>query len=77
MFIGLEDYSSDCEDNLCFKEGDQVLIINTDEKDRWFALHKDTGKKGYIKRVYIREKLEGMRYKYYLEHIHSRHGVYY
>lgn len=62
LFIGLKDYSSDCKDNLCFRKGDEIFIINTEERDRWFALHKHTEKKGYIKRVYIQERLEGMRY---------------
>ena len=62
LFVGLEDCTSAGEGNLCFKKGDVMYIINTERAEIWFALHKDTGQSGYIRRVCIREKLEGMRY---------------
>lgn len=39
-----------------------MYIINTEGEEIWFALHKDTGQSGYLRRVYIREKIERMRY---------------
>ena len=57
----MEDYVSDCEENLSFTKGDLMLIINSSE-EKWFALHQDTGKKGYVNCVFLKEKYEQIRY---------------
>ena len=63
MFAGLEDLDTSDEECLHFKKGDLLHIISTEGDDRWFAEHKDTGKKGYVPLELIKEKLERMRYK--------------
>ena len=63
LVVGLQDYSSDSEENLCFKAGDHVFIINTDG-EKWFGYHKETGRTGYLPRIFVREKLERKRYSF-------------
>lgn len=63
LFVGLVDYSSDSNDTLVFKKGNIIHIINTDEQERWFGLHKAIRQKGYFPKLHVREKLERMRYE--------------
>ena len=55
LFVGKYDYSSRTDDDLSFKKGDLLYIINTDEGDWWFAKSKSTGQEGYIPNNYIAE----------------------
>ena len=47
------DYESRTDNNLSFKKGDLLYIINTDDKDWWFARSKDSGKEGYVPSNYL------------------------
>lgn len=38
---------------MSFKKGDQLIIIDDDDKDRWFARAKHSGHKGYVPSSYI------------------------
>lgn len=55
LFVGKYDYSSRTDDDLSFKKGDLLYIINTDEGDWWFARSKTTGHEGYIPNNYVAE----------------------
>lgn len=55
LFVGKYDYSSRTDDDLSFKKGDLLYIINTDEGDWWFAKSKQTGQEGYIPNNYVAE----------------------
>ena len=61
LFIGMYDYSSKTDDELSFKKGDLLYIINTDENDDdvdddwWYARSKHTGQEGYIHSSYVIE----------------------
>ena len=55
LFVGKYDYSSRTDDDLSFKKGDLLYIINTDEGDWWFARSKSTGQEGYIPNNYVAE----------------------
>ena len=55
LFVGKYDYSSRTDDDLSFKKGDLLYIINTDEGDWWYAKSKDTGQEGYIPNNYVAE----------------------
>ena len=65
LVVGLRDYSSGSGKNLCFKAGDEMLVINTDG-EMWFGYHTKTGKTGYLLGAYVREKLEGKRYSFFV-----------
>jgi len=53
VFVGKYDYDSRTDDDLAFKKGDLMYILNTDEQDWWFARSKDSGKQGYIPSNYV------------------------
>jgi len=55
LFVGKYDYSSRTDDDLSFKKGDLLYIINTDEGDWWFARSKHSGQEGYIPSNYVAE----------------------
>lgn len=55
LFVGKYDYDSRTEDDLGFRKGDLLYIINTEEGDWWFAQHKDNGGKGFVPSNYIAE----------------------
>ena len=55
LFVGKYDYSSRTDDDLSFKKGDLLYIINTDEGDWWYARSKNTGQEGYIPNNYVAE----------------------
>ena len=55
LFVGKYDYSSRTDDDLSFKKGDLLYIINTDEGDWWYARSKSTGQEGYIPNNYVAE----------------------
>ena len=55
LFIGNYDYSATADDDISFKKGDLLYIINRDEGDWWFARSKDTGQEGYVPSNYVAE----------------------
>ena len=48
LFIAKYDFSSESDEDLSFKKGDQLYIINPDKGDWWYAKAKHTGQEGYI-----------------------------
>ena len=56
-YVGLYDYDSRADDELSFKRGDLMYIID-DKKQWWFARMKDSGKEGYIPINYVAEYAE-------------------
>ena len=55
LFVAKYDYDSRTEDDLGFRKGDLLYIINTEEGDWWYAQHKDNGGKGFVPSNYIAE----------------------
>lgn len=55
LFVAKYDYDSRTEDDLGFRKGELLYIMNTDEGDWWFAQHKDSGVKGFVPSNYIAE----------------------
>ena len=55
LFVAKYDYDPRTEDNLGFRKGDLLYIINTEEGDWWYAQHKDNGDKGFVPSNYIAE----------------------
>ena len=55
LFVGKYDYFARADDDLGFKKGDLMYIINTDEVDWWYAKSKDSGQEGYIPSNYVAE----------------------
>jgi len=53
LFIALYDYQARTEDDLSFKKGDRLLIINNTDGDWWQAQLVTTGAKGYIPSNYV------------------------
>ena len=56
LYVAKHSYSSRAHDDLSFKKGDLLYIINKDEGDRWFAKTKETGQEGYISSYYVTKK---------------------
>ena len=55
LFVSKYDYNSRTEDDLGFKKGDLLYIINTEDADWWYAQHKDSEDKGFVPSNYIAE----------------------
>ena len=55
LFVGKYSYSARTDENLSFKKGDLLYIINTDDGDWWFARSKEAGQEGYIPSSYVAE----------------------
>ena len=55
LYTGKYEYSSRTDDDLGFKKGDLLYVINKDDADWWFARSKDTGEEGYIPSNYVAE----------------------
>jgi len=55
LFVGKYNYNSRADDELSFKKGDLLYIINTDEGDWWYARSKHTNQEGYIPNNYVVE----------------------
>ena len=47
------DYESRTDEDLSFKKGDLLCIINTDDTNWWFARSKNSGKEGYVPSNYL------------------------
>ena len=55
LFVAKYDYDSRTEDDLGFRKGELLYIINTEEGDWWYAQHKENGGKGFVPSNYIAE----------------------
>ena len=55
LYVGKYDYSARTVEDLSFKKGDLLYILNTDDGDWWFARAKHSGQKGYIPSNYVGE----------------------
>jgi len=50
VFFAKYDYTSE---DISFKSGDQLFIINDDNKDWWYARAKDSGEEGHVPSNYV------------------------
>ena len=55
LYVGKYDYSARTAEDLSFKKGDLLYILNTDDEDWWFARTKHSGQEGYIPSNYVGE----------------------
>ena len=55
LFVGKYDYSSRTDNDLSFRKGELLYVMNPDEGDWWFARSKQTGQEGYIPSNYVAE----------------------
>ncbi|XP_065062538.1 tyrosine-protein kinase STK-like [Rhopilema esculentum] len=53
VYIGLYDYDARITEDLSFKKGERLEIINTADGDWWYARSLSTGKEGYIPSTYV------------------------
>ena len=53
LFIAKYDYKSRTNTDMSFKKGDQLFIINDDNKDWWFARAKHSDQKGRVPSSYV------------------------
>ena len=53
IYIAAYAYDSRTDNDLTFKKGDFMYIIDTDEGDWWWARLKDSGRCGYIPSYYV------------------------
>jgi hypothetical protein len=53
LFVALYDYTARAEDDLNFKKGDQLLVLNQSDGDWWQAQHMVSGRKGFIPSNYV------------------------
>ncbi|RWS26809.1 tyrosine-protein kinase Src42A-like protein [Leptotrombidium deliense] len=59
VFVALYDYDARTDEDLSFKKGEHLIIINDTQGDWWFAKSKATKKEGYIPSNYV-AKLESI-----------------
>ena len=55
LCVGRYDYSARTAEDLSFKKGDLLYILNTDDGDWWYARAKHSGQEGYIPSSYVGE----------------------
>ena len=55
LFVAKYDYKSQTEKDMSFKKGDELFIINNDDKDWWFAKAKNSGQEGCVLSSYVAE----------------------
>ncbi|XP_022247563.1 tyrosine-protein kinase Src42A-like [Limulus polyphemus] len=53
IFVALYDYDARTDEDLSFKKGDHLEILNDTQGDWWFARSKATKKEGYIPSNYV------------------------
>lgn len=53
IFVALYDYEARTDEDLSFKKGDQLEIINDTQGDWWYARSRATGQCGYIPSNYV------------------------
>ena len=54
-FVAKYDYSARTDEDLGFKRGDILYIMNSDDEDWWLARAKHSGQEGYIPSNYVAE----------------------
>lgn len=59
VFVALYDYDARTDEDLSFKKGEQLLIVNDTQGDWWYARSKSTKLEGYIPSNYV-AKLESI-----------------
>ena len=55
LFVAKYGYASRTDDDLGFKQGDSLYILDMDDSDWWLAKAKHTGQEGYIPSNYVAE----------------------
>ena len=55
LCVGKYDYSVRTAEDLSFKKGDLLYILNSDDEDWWFARAKHSGQEGYVPSNYVGE----------------------
>ena len=55
LYRAIFDYSSENDEDLKFRKGDFLYIMNRDEGDWWYAKAKHTGREGYVPKNYIKK----------------------
>lgn len=68
LFIALYDYEARTDEDLSFKKGNQLEILNDTQGDWWFARSLYTGQEGYIPSNYI-AKLKSLESEEYVQPI--------
>ena len=53
VFVALYDYDARTDEDLSFKKGEHLEIINDTQGDWWFARSKSTKQEGYIPSNYV------------------------
>ena len=53
IFVALYDYDARRAEDLSFKKGEHLIIIDNKQGDWWYARSKSTAKEGYIPSNYI------------------------
>lgn len=53
IFLALYDYEARINEDLSFKKGERLQIINTADGDWWYAKSLVTGREGYIPSTYV------------------------
>lgn len=53
IYIGLYDYDARISEDLSFKKGERLQIINTADGDWWYARSLTTNQEGYIPSTYV------------------------
>ena len=59
IFVALYDYDARTEEDLSFKKGENLIILNDTQGDWWYARSKSTKLEGYIPSNYV-AKLESI-----------------
>lgn len=53
LFVALYDYEARTDEDLSFKKGEQLEVINDRQGDWWFARSNASGHSGYIPSNYV------------------------
>lgn len=53
IFVGLYDYDARISEDLSFKKGERLQIINTADGDWWYARSLTSNQEGYIPSTYV------------------------
>lgn len=53
LFVALYDYDARTDEDLSFKKGEQLEILNDTQGDWWYARSKTTRNEGYIPSNYV------------------------
>eukprot|EP00048_Salpingoeca_helianthica_P011850 m.171858 g.171858 ORF g.171858 m.171858 type:complete len:528 (+) comp15292_c1_seq2:127-1710(+) len=53
LYVALYDYNARAEDDLTFKKGDNLIVLNQSDGDWWQAQHTVSGRKGFIPSNYV------------------------